>query len=367
MNYIIHFFYNYSYLVSLISFAIGYLFMPVVIDVAKKHNFVVSPNKRTSHNGDIPNIGGINIFVSFLITVFFFSFNFFSELQFTILGLAIILIVGFIDDLIELDALWKLLGEFISGFFIIVLGDMRFTTLSGFLGIYEIPLVFSYLISFFIFVLIVNALNLIDGVDGLASGLGIIYALFFGIYFLLTNNHDLSMSAFAMLGSLSVFFLYNVFGNNRKIFMGDSGSLLIGYMIFIYVLSFNEMNANNHVPQELHMSAAPAVLFSLLIVPIFDTIRVVLTRLKQKRNPFSPDRNHIHHLLLTLDLKHKQVTFLLMTITILLTLLAIVLRNIPTITLLGIDLIIAVSLIKYLWTKINAYNLNKNSKINHSN
>ncbi|MGC3979389.1 MAG: MraY family glycosyltransferase [Paludibacteraceae bacterium] len=338
------------------SFVIGYLFMPIVIEIAKKHNFVVSPNKRTSHNGDIPNIGGINIFVSFLLTVFFFSFNLFSEMQFILLGLAIILIVGFIDDLMELKVSWKLLGQLLAGFFLIVGGNLRFTTLAGFWGVYEFPLIISYLLTFFVFVLVVNALNLIDGVDGLASGLGILYSLFFGIYFHLTGNQDLSISAFAMVGSLSVFFYYNVFSHRNKIFMGDSGSLLLGYMMFLYILSFCELNAKGEVPESLRTYSAVAVVLTVLLVPLFDTLRVVITRLKKGRSPFSADRNHIHHLLLGLGLKHREVSFLLMFITVVLIIIALLTRNLPVYLILLIDAVIAISLTLLLWNLINKKN-----------
>ncbi len=290
--------------------------MPLVLDIAKKRNFVVKPNKRTSHEGVIPNIGGINIFISFLLTVFLFSYPIISELQFTILGVFIILIVGFVDDLIDLKPSWKLFGECTSAFFLIVVSDVRLSSLHGFLGIYEIPLGASYALSLFVFVVIINALNLIDGVDGLASGLGILYCLFFAVYFNLTDDINLAISAFAMVGSLVVFFIYNVFGGKRKIFMGDSGSLLLGYMITLYVFEFCETNAYSAVPKAFHMSAAPAVAICVLSVPLFDTIRVMLTRIKKGVSPFQPDRNHIHHLLLKTGLKHRQVTLVLLLVSI---------------------------------------------------
>ena len=285
--------------------------MPVVLDIARKHNFVVKPNKRTSHEGAIPNIGGINIFVSFFITVFLFSFGIFSQLQFIILGVFIILIVGFVDDLIDLNVSWKLIGELASAFFLIVLSDIRLTNLHGFLGIYEIADWQSYLLSFFVFIVIINALNLIDGIDGLASGLGILYSLFFAVFFMLTGNVNLAISAFAMVGSLGVFFIYNVFGGKSKIFMGDSGSLLLGYMITLYVFEFCEMNVYQRVPLDYYMATAPAVAICVLSVPLFDTLRVMLTRIKKGVSPFHPDKNHIHHLLLKTGLKHRQVTFVL--------------------------------------------------------
>lgn len=353
MSEVLNFFDTNPYLVLFISFAIGYLFMPVVIEVAKKHNFVVSPNKRTSHDGDIPNIGGINIFVSFLLTVFFFSFSMFSEMQFAIMGLAIILIVGFIDDLIELQVSWKLFGQFLSGFFLIVMGDMRFTTIDVIFGTCELSLWVSYLVTFFIFILIVNALNLIDGIDGLASGLGIIYSLFFGFYFYATGSKDLSISAFAMVGSLAVFFFYNVFGKHRKIFMGDSGSLLLGYMMFLYVYSFCEYNANGTIPEKYKLSHAPVMAFTILLVPLFDVIRVAITRIKKRKSPFSADKNHIHHLLMGLGLGHKTVTSILMGLTVIFMFFALIARNLPSFVLLSIDLIFAISSTLFIWNKIN--------------
>ena len=291
--------------------------MPVVLDIARKHNFVVKPNKRTSHEGAIPNIGGINIFVSFFITVFLFSFGIFCQLQFFTFGVFIILIVGFVDDLIDLKVSWKLIGELASAFFLIVLSDIRLTNLHGFMGVFEIPDWQSYLLSFFVFIVIINALNLIDGIDGLASGLGIIYSLFFAIYFMLTGNSNLAISAFAMVGSLAVFFIYNVFGKKSKIFMGDSGSLLLGYMITLYVFEFCEMNVYQRVPLNYYISAAPALAICVLSVPLFDTLRVMLTRIKKGVSPFHPDKNHIHHLLLKTGLKHRQVTFVLIVVTML--------------------------------------------------
>lgn len=360
MNVIFDFFDKYPFFVFFVSFIIGYLFMPIVIEIAKKHNFVVSPNKRTSHNGDIPNIGGINIFVSFLLTVFFLSFNLFSEMHFVLMGLAIILIVGFIDDLVELKVMWKLIGQFSAGFFLIVMGNMRFSSFDGLFGLNEAPLMLSYFLSFSVYIIIINALNLIDGVDGLASGLGILYTLFFGTYFFLIGDSELAISAFAMAGSLSVFFYYNVFGNRNKIFMGDSGSLLLGYIIFLFIIIFCELNGKDEVPEIYKIKSSFAVAITVTLVPLFDTIRVAITRLKKGRSPFSADRNHIHHLLLSLGLKHRHVSFLLMSITILLIILSQLVKNLPSYVIIGIDAVVAISLTLILWNRINKNNLKKN-------
>ncbi len=356
MDYVIDFVQKFPFITILVSFIIGLIFMPFVIDIAKKKNFVVRPNKRTSHEGIIPNVGGIDIFISFLLTVFVFSYGIVSELQFVIIGLFIILFVGFVDDLVEIKAYWKLIGEIFSAFFLIVVSDVRISHLHGFLGINEIPIIWSYLLSFFVFIVIINALNLIDGVDGLASGLGILYSLFFGIYFYVTNNINLSISAFAMVGSLFVFFLYNVFGGKNKIFMGDSGSLLLGYMMTLYVFEFCEMNAYHRVSDSFIMKAAPAVAICVLSIPLFDTLRVMITRLRKGISPFHPDRNHIHHLLLKTGLKHLQVTFILMIVSLLFIGLALLGRNWSILLLVFIAFTIASILTFILWRVVDNKN-----------
>ena len=140
----------------------------MVIRIAKEHDFVVKPNKRTTHVGEIPNIGGINIFISFLLTVFIFTFGIVSQLHYIIFAVIIIILVGFVDDLIDIKAKWKLFGELTAGVFLIVFADIRLTNLHGFMGITEIPDSASYLLSFFVYIVIINSINLIDGIDGLA-------------------------------------------------------------------------------------------------------------------------------------------------------------------------------------------------------
>lgn len=331
--------------------------MPFIINIAKRRNYVVKPNKRTSHEGVIPNIGGVNIFISFLLTVLFFSYGEFKQIQFILLGVFIMLIVGFVDDLKDIKVTWKLLGELLSGFLLIVVADVRLSHLHGFMGINELSLIISYLLSFFVFIVIINALNLIDGIDGLASGLGILYSMFFGIYFSLTENAYLAISAYAIGGSLSIFFIYNVFGGKSKIFMGDSGSLLLGYLVTLFVFKFCEMNAYQSIPLYFKMSAAPAVAVCVLSVPLFDTMRVMLTRLKKGVSPFQPDRNHIHHLLLKTGLKHGQVTILLLMVSIAFIVLGVFCRNWSIGMLTLTVLLIASTLTYILWRLVDNKNL----------
>ena len=156
-----------------------------------------------------------------------------------------------------------------------------------------------------------------------------------------------------MVGSLAVFFIYNVFGHREKIFMGDSGSLLLGYLLTAFIFHFCEINAYKLVPEWLHMSAAPMVAICVLTVPIFDTIRVSLTRIKQHRSPFQPDKNHIHHLLLRTGLNHIQTTCVLLSVSILFIGLAILGRNWNMWLLIFTDFGLATALTLFLWRIIN--------------
>lgn len=347
------FFIQHSYLIGLISFALGWIGMPVVVRIAKAKGFVVRPNKRMSHTGEIPNIGGLDIYFSFMLTYLLFEFNQMSQSQFFLIGLFAIMAVGFIDDVLILTPLAKLLGEALAGIALIGFADIRLTHLHGLFGIAEIGIIPSYLLSLFVLIAIINAVNLIDGIDGLASGLGILYCIFFAIYFGLVGETSWSILGICMVGALAVFFIYNVFGHREKIFMGDSGSLLLGYLLTAFVFHFCEINAYGVVPEAFHMSAAPAVAICVLTIPIFDTIRVSLTRIKQHRSPFLPDKNHIHHLLLRTGLNHIQTTCVLLSTSLLFIGLAILGRNWNIWLLLITDFALATALTIVLWRIIN--------------
>ena len=351
------FFIEHSYLIGLISFLLGWIGMPVVVRIAKAKGFVVRPNKRMSHTGEIPNIGGINICFSVMLTYLVFEYNHLAQSQFFLIGLFTIMVVGFIDDVLVLSPMAKLLGEALSGIALIGFANIWITNLHGLFGIYEIGLIPSYLLSLFILIAIINAINLIDGVDGLASGLGILYCLFFAIYFNLVGDIDWSFLAICMIGALAVFFIYNVFGKKGKIFMGDSGSLLLGYLVTAFVFHFCEMNAYDDIPEAYRISAAPAVAICVLTVPIFDTIRVSITRIKQHRSPFQPDKNHIHHLLLRTGLNHIQTTCVLLSVSLLFIGLAIIGRNWNMWLLLFCDFALATALTLILWRIINRQNI----------
>jgi UDP-N-acetylmuramyl pentapeptide phosphotransferase/UDP-N-acetylglucosamine-1-phosphate transferase len=322
---------SFPFLIGVFSFLIGKLTMPYVLQMAKKKELIVKPNQRTSHEGGIPNIGGINIFTSFFISYMLFSagYHLFFYQKVVFAGMFFMLLVGFYDDIIELEPRKKLIGELIAGFLLIIVADIRITNFQGFFGINTISDWISYPLSFFVYLLIINALNLIDGVDGLASGIGVIICTFFGVYFQLIGETSLSMMSYALIGALLIFFFYNVFGNQSKIFMGDSGALVLGYMVYMFVAYFCRINAEEAslINPVFVMKSAPVVAICVLAVPLIDTVRVMITRIKQGRSPFEADRNHVHHLLLSTGLRHREVTLVLLIVNLLFIMLGLSVRN----------------------------------------
>ncbi|MDR2287173.1 MAG: undecaprenyl/decaprenyl-phosphate alpha-N-acetylglucosaminyl 1-phosphate transferase [Prevotellaceae bacterium] len=301
-----------SFLTALI---IGFFSIPGIVKVAIKKDLVAKPNHRTSHTGRIPNVGGIAIFISFVLTLLIASdFSVDKNVQFLIFTAMVLFFVGLYDDIMIISARRKLIGELFGIAAMIFLGNIRLTNLHGFFGVHEISYLASVLLTFFVTIVIINAINLIDGIDGLASGVGMLVSLFLGIYFIITGKEQLSVVAFSLLGALMPFFIYNVFAKRSKIFMGDAGALVLGVVLAALTISFNEVNINETLPY--HIINVPMVSICILVLPMFDTIRVFIIRIFNKKSPFSPDKNHLHHMFLALGYNHKQATGILLLINV---------------------------------------------------
>lgn len=302
-------------LIVLLSFFIAVIIVftsiPTIVKVAHAKRLTDEPGKRKSHSTSVPTLGGIAIFTGILIPFSLFTY-FFRHFEFQyIIGASLILFfVGVKDDILVTAPLKKLMGQVTASLIIIVLGDFRFTSLHGFYGIYHISYWASVVLTLFVFLAIINGFNLIDGIDGLASGVGIIASLFFGVWFFIAGTLAYAILAAAVIGSLVTFFVFNVFGRKNKIFMGDTGSLIVGLFMAVFAVKFNEMNTNPNIPYFIH--AAPAVSFGILIVPLFDTLRVMVIRLARGRSLFKPDKNHVHHKLLSMGFSHFQATLMIL-------------------------------------------------------
>lgn len=313
----------------LVAFLVAFYSMPIIIKLAIKKELVAKPNHRTSHKGRIPNLGGVGIFLGF-ISAFLCTANLgvIPNLQYFLLGLIWMFFIGLRDDILIISARKKFFGEIIAVIAVVVLGNIRLTDFHGFLTINEINYPISVLFTVFVAIVIINALNLIDGIDGLASGVGIIASLFFGISFLIaggTQNTQLAILAFCSLGALIPFFIYNVFGLRNKIFMGDAGALSLGFIISLLVIKFCENNIQS--TDLFPKGTTPIIAISVLILPLFDTLRVFIIRTMQGKSPFRPDKNHLHHNLLALGYTHKQATAILLTFNIALIIISVIGSN----------------------------------------
>ena len=292
-------------LTSSIAFTITFLAVPAIIRIADQKNLFDIPDGRKLHTKPIASLGGVGIFCGFfLAALLFISSRANPEFQYFFAAAVVIFFLGLKDDILIISPVKKFMGQVAAAAIIIHLADLRIESMHGMFGIYTLPEVFSLAITYMTIIVVINAYNLIDGVDGLAGTLGLLTMAVFGTYFMAAQLHAYALLSFAMAGSLLAFLVFN--HNPAKIFMGDSGSLMLGLMNAIMVIKFIQVADSAAAP--FPIQSAVAVGISILMVPLADTLRVFSIRISQGRSPFSPDRNHIHHLLLDRGLNHKYVT-----------------------------------------------------------
>ncbi len=296
------------------AFVIGFILVmisvPPIVKVAHAKRLFEPFNDRKVHTKIVPPMGGVAIFIGFTLSSIIATDGIsFDALKYIIASVIIMFFIGLKDDLMDISAQKKLIVQIFAAILLITLGDVRFTYLHGVLGISDIGFLPSLVLTIFAMVVIMNAFNLIDGIDGLASGLAILAASSFGGWFYIAGHIQFAILSFALVGSLAGFFIYNVFGHRNKLFMGDTGSLIIGLVISALAVKFNEFNIDKTVP--FAISAAPAVSFAIIIVPLIDTLRVMTIRILNNKSPFSADQNHIHHRLLKLVTSHFKVTLII--------------------------------------------------------
>lgn len=349
---------NVSLVFMLCVFLAG-IVIPQILLIAFRRQLFDVPDERKIHQGAVPRLGGIAFKPVIFFSVFLLLgidmmlghtevlFEMSKEAQPLLFGFCSVIVlylVGIADDLIGVKYRAKFVAQVLCGVMLIA-GGIYLDDLNGVLGIHELPTWIGYLLTILATVFIINAINLIDGIDGLASGLCSIACLFYGVIFFLFEKYVYSMLAFATLGVLVPFFYYNVFGkveHHKKIFMGDTGSLTIGMMLCFLSIRLVQCGAD-----EGEKVLNPMILaFSPLIIPCFDVVRVYLHRVRNGKNPFLPDKNHIHHKLIAIGMKQRTVMILIIAVSLLFTLGNILLSKYVEINLLlGIDIAI--------WTLVN--------------
>lgn len=293
---------------GLMAFCITFYATPVIIKISNEKKLFDFPEARKIHKKPIPSLGGIGIFAGLIITLLYFFplLNSQVELYYFILAFLIIFFFGVIDDLIGLSAQKKLFGQIIVTLLLSIKGNILITDMHGFLFLDQIGGATSKLLTIFSMIVIINAFNLIDGIDGLAATISIITATAFSIFFVLNNEMFYSLVGFTFVASTSAFLIFNF--SPAKIFMGDTGSLLCGVVNAILAIHFIEAAGDF---KNFVIPSSPAIAFGILIMPLLDTLRVFFIRIVHGRSPFSPDRNHLHHILLDRGLSHKTVTLLI--------------------------------------------------------
>jgi UDP-GlcNAc:undecaprenyl-phosphate GlcNAc-1-phosphate transferase len=280
--------------------------IPSIITVAKLKGLYDKPNNRKIHTNKIPRLGGMAIIAGFSIaaSIWLVPSENMAGMQYLQAALIILFISGLKDDIIIISPIKKLLSQIIAASIIVFGNDIQITDFQGLFGLNEIPMYISVPLTMFTIIVITNAFNLIDGVDGLASGIGFISSTTFGLWFSFTDEIGWAVMALALSGALLGFLIFNF--NPARIFMGDAGSLTVGFLLSVFALKFIEFN-NASITTLHKINAAPAIAIAILIVPLFDTIRVFTIRVLKKQSPFMADQNHIHHLLIKTGLGHKEV------------------------------------------------------------
>ncbi|NBP68255.1 MAG: undecaprenyl/decaprenyl-phosphate alpha-N-acetylglucosaminyl 1-phosphate transferase [Cytophagia bacterium] len=328
----------YLILYAVISFTIAVLAFPVLIKLLYKWKLFDSPGLHKIHSSFKPSMGGICIMLGVAFTLLIsFPLTQWIAMKYFFVALAVIFITGLRDDILTLTPLQKLLGQLLP---IIILVVFNEAYLQSF---YEMndslwPLWLRWIVTVFTLIILTNAYNLIDGLDGLAGTVALVILSVFGAWFFLTDNFYLSVLAFAFAGAIIGFLLFN--WQPSKIFMGDTGTLAIGFVISYLAINFINKNYTHDQSSTFHFTASISTCICILIIPVFDTARVIILRLRRGQSPFKADKNHIHHQFLKLGFSHAKTTLFMGGINIFFVGLALLLRNQSDLVILPIIIIL---------------------------
>jgi len=297
----------YSFISALL---ICYIAIPKLIHFAQKLKLLDNAGDRSSHKVSTPFFGGIAIFTGVICSLLFWSDNF-ENIQFILVSILIVFIVGLIDDLRAISAFKKLIGQILATLVLIFLGDLQIDSMHGVLGVHDLPIWASVSFTIFVVIVIINGFNLIDGIDGLAGGLGLISSLSFGVIALIIGQVDIALIAFSLSGALVGFLRFNIFP--ARIFMGDTGSLVVGMILSVLAINcikYGLVNENYSLPQ-----IGPLLAISFLAVPLFDSLRVFIVRAINGNGTLTAARDHVHHAFIDLGVGHKYTSLILFSVS----------------------------------------------------
>lgn len=315
--------YSRPFILACVSFILGswltVKIFPVIIHLCNFKNLMDEPGDRKVHLRKIPNLGGVGMYVAFTLAITVLG-SFIGQdtedhnkLLVLVTGVTILFFLGIKDDIIGLSPTKKFAGQAVAALLVIFITDVRIRSMGGLLGVEEIPYIASVIFTLFVFLLVINAFNLVDGIDGLAGVIAVIVSVGFGFIFLVNSHSMWLLVSFALIGSVRGFLKFNL-SESQKVFMGDSGSLFVGFVLAYQAVGLLSMPASAHTVMEIPNT--PILVLAILSFPLLDTLRVFIIRIYNGRSPFEADRNHIHHRLLDLGLNHKQSTLLIAAINL---------------------------------------------------
>lgn len=298
--------------------------MPLIIGALKKKNLIDAPDRRKIHRTITPSLGGIGIMLGIVVALLIWlTFGGLVEYKFVLAGVSLLFVAGFRDDLIPISARVKLMVQILAAL-IVVFNGIIISSGFGLFGFEDLNFTLRAFLTIGFIIFFTNSFNLIDGLDGLAGSVALIISSFFSIWFYLNGSFHLAIISAATAGSMIGFLYYN--WKPARIFMGDTGALSLGFLFSVLAILF--LNQDYALTLENYKYSAPiSMMVAILIVPLFDTARIIVVRLVKKKSPFEPDNNHTHHILMRLGLTHAQVALLLGTFNILAIVLVSLLRK----------------------------------------
>lgn len=292
------------YCITLISFLLATLVYPLVLSFALRYNIVDNPGYRKLQRKPVPVLGGIVVLFGFLLSVFVGVLFWGLDVSwYFIIACLIMTAVGCWDDVVDISASLRLVIEICVFLGFVFFDDCVIDSFHGFLGVYSIPRIPAILLTVVAGVGITNAINLIDGIDGYSSGYCMVASVIFSLFFLRFSEVSLGIIALVLSAAVLPFFLHNVFGYWSKMYIGDSGTLLMGTILSFFVLK--TLNSKSpFAALDCENFSTVGFCLAILAVPVFDTLRVMSRRIMRKRSPFSPDKTHLHHAFIELGFSH---------------------------------------------------------------
>ena len=350
--------------VFFVSLFAAYFTLPSIIYVVKQKNLMDKPNERSSHKEKTPTLGGISFFVSVVFTLFILRSFDADNVGINILaGVGVLFFVGLKDDLVGVNPSTKIIGQIIATLILFFGTNLKIISLDGFLGITNIPYWFSVLISCGMVMAIVNSYNLIDGINGSASMVGMVIFASFAYLFYDAEMYYYVLLSILCIGFLLAFLRYNL-SSKKRVFMGDTGSMIVGFLLAVLAIKFFALDTTSLENAVITPTNKVWVLLAIIFIPFFDTSRVFTTRVIRHGNPFKADRTHIHHILIDyLKITHAQASILLASINLIVFIIILLLnRALPSRWLCVVFIAIYAGLVELLFNLNRSYYTHQNEQ-----